>query len=207
MQRCFVKLQKAGGLWFISSHHYITAGASSSQLTRALCLLGSNFSLRFSGLSCCVTQQTGIEDTEPLWMGAEPGSPVVVYRRTQRSYHMLLEVLRTASENSDAMGRPQTIQTPVLSHSNTRSMKTAVVVCLVQWNIVSEAIVLSKYLFTVERETIFPLTNRHFSTWPHPPSTSLEPFFQISIFSQVHYTPSVPWQSKFIMVLLNTILT
>lgn len=42
---------------------------------------------------------------------------------------------------------------------------------------------------------------------PPSPAPHWSCFFEISIFSQVHYTPSVPWQSKFIMVLLNTILT
>lgn len=112
--------------------------------------------------------------------GAEPGSPVVIYHKMQRLYYMLLEVLRTASENRGAMGLAKDHSDTCLAILNTRSMKTAVVVCLVQWNIASEAIALSRYLFTIEYDTIFPLTNRQFSTWPHPPAPHWSCFSKLS---------------------------
>lgn len=115
------------------------------------------------------------EQIEPLWMGSEPDSPDSYYPRMWRSYYMLLEVLRTASDNRDGVGLPQghlSCSTKVQDPWGQLLLSVWFSEVLQTPTFAAEAIALNKYLFTVESDTISPLTNKHFSIWPPAPHWS-----------------------------------
>lgn len=148
-----------------------------------------------------MTQQTGIADTEPLWMGQNQVLQLlsIVGCRGRITCYWKSWELQVRIGVHGVGPRPfrhLSCQTPDSYRQLLLSVWFSEI--LQAPTFASEAIALSKYLFTVEYNTIFLLTKRHFSTWPPPPAPHWSCFFKLAFFPWVHYTPSVPWQSKFI---------